>query len=201
MARRTCSSTSLGAAKRLRRHKLDNSTVRCDSPGMAIELGTAFVAGVIGLLGGLSGVFLGHILSSSRESNARRIDGLRQVTVELNKRSRLALHFDQHLNVGLRNSTPSEFALKAFELEGWREATHEWHEQSWKFPCMAFLPEALDEFEEMDQQIGYIMDPYAEKPDDPKQKTREAARQDFFRLQTEIEVMLLDRVAKLVPWN
>lgn len=66
---------------------------------MALELGSVIAGGVIGLIGGLGGIVLGHVFARRRDSISRSIDGLRLVIGELNKSRRLALFFEQQINL------------------------------------------------------------------------------------------------------
>lgn len=160
---------------------------------MAVELTGVLLGGGLGLLGGLGGVFVGHLLSSKRDSVSRQVDGLRRIVAELNNHNRLALVFEQHINLGLRNLSVREFAQTALDLPGWKEATHELQERAWRFECMAFLPEALSDFEQLDQQISVIMDPYAlekENPAPEREHARKTAETLSLNIQRKVEARL-----------
>lgn len=158
---------------------------------MAIEATSALIGGALGLIGGLCGVVLGHVLSSSRDRTARRVEGLRQVMVELNRRGRLGLQFDQMVNHGLRTQVNNEFSSRVLELDDWKSATHELYEQAWKFPCMAYLPEAYPEFEEIDRQIGFVMDP-------DLGRARAKAVSEVVLLQSKIQIRVQEKLGGLV---
>jgi hypothetical protein len=158
---------------------------------MAIEASGAFIGGALGLIGALCGVFLGHILSSSREHAARRIEGLNRVMIELNRRGRLGLQFDQLVNVGLRSLDPYHLASQVSEMDDWKVATHELQEQAWKFPCMAYLPDAYSEFEEIDRQIGIIMDP-------TRGHARSNAVSELVALLARVQIRVQEKLGRLV---
>ena len=154
---------------------------------MAVELVGVLVGAAVGLAGGLGGVFLGHLLVRRREANARGIEGLRTVVVELNRLSRLALYFEQQINIGLKDSDPYSFSSKVFEVAGWKEATHELQEANWRFPCMAYLPTATEDFLELNRMMGFIMDPYSQHPEEEEEMSRDQALETFHQLRAKVQ--------------
>ncbi|MDC7704057.1 hypothetical protein [Vogesella indigofera] len=130
---------------------------------MSFEISSAAFGAIVGLLSGISGVALTHVMIARRDAKARRIEGLREVFRELEKRRRLALDFDQQVNIGLRSKPPNELTSDIFEKPEWKEATLALQERSWLFACMAYLPEAVSDFQELDAYIAVIMDPHLDK--------------------------------------
>ena len=142
---------------------------------MAFELIGVATGGAIGLIGGLGGVLLGHLLARKRESTNRNIDGLCLVVTELNRFSRLGLFFEQQINIGLRNEDVKTFAGRALMIPEWQKATQELQETNWQFPCMAYLPEAMNDFCEINGLMLYVMDPYARRQSDEYEMTSDQA--------------------------
>lgn len=119
-----------------------------------IQFGGVLLGGLIALAGGA----LAHRFATDRESKSRTIDGLREVARELEKRGRLSLDIAQLVNVGLRGRTPDQFAHDAFSIVGWKDAALALHERPWRFSCLAFLPEAVTDFEALDRAVGSMLD-------------------------------------------
>lgn len=164
---------------------------------MALEVLGVVAGGAIGLLGGLGGVFLGHLLARKRDSATRAIEGLKLVVNELNRFSRLGLFFEQQINLGLRNSDVETFARDGLSPE-WMKATHELQETNWRFPCMAYLPEAMADFYEIDRLMLYVMDPYARAPTDGHEMSSEQAWKNFKILHAEIQAKVESRLKRLL---
>lgn len=165
---------------------------------MANDVLGVVVGGAIGLLGGLGGVVAGQLLTARREARARQIDGIRIVVEELHNRSRLGLQIDQYLNVRLRTETPDQISLTAFDNPAWPGYTHELQERPWLFACMAYLPEALDDFYELDRQLSIVMDPYCEAPEDHSQPKRSDAVEAFGRVAAVIQEKARCRLSNLL---
>ena len=165
---------------------------------MALEFTSAAIGGMIGLLGGLGGVTLAHTLTSRREARTRRIEGLREVVRELEKRRRLALEMDQHINLGLRAQTAQQLCESIFTVPGWKEATLALQERSWLFSCVAYLPEAVAEFQELDAYIGVIMDPHLEEPGTSSAGRRGRAIEKFNDISSEIRSKAESKLRSLV---
>ena len=119
---------------------------------MTVELSGVIVGSCIGLVGGLGGVFIGHILTNRRESKTRKISGLQDVLRELQKRNRLALDITQHVN------SVGSSGERLFQVPGWKECTLALQERSWKVSCITFLPEAFEDFRILDSKIVQLMD-------------------------------------------
>lgn len=149
---------------------------------MAAELTGIVLGGAIGLIGGLGGVLIGQIMTSRREARSRRLEGLKSVVQELNKLARLSLQIAQYINPLVSQDPPDEVVKTVFNAPGWKECTHELQERSWHFPCLAYLPEAFNDFVQLEHQIYIIMDPYSEAPQDPSETSREQAVLKFNQL-------------------
>ncbi|WP_342130820.1 hypothetical protein [Hydrogenophaga sp. OTU3427] len=166
---------------------------------MAIELLGVIAGGGIGLLGGLGGVLLGHVLARKRESANRSIDGLRLVVQEINRFSRIALFFEQQINIAMREEvSPSACATRLIAVPDWQKATHELQEAHWRFPCMAYLPEAKEDFAALDRLIGYVMDPYVRTPNDVHDRTSEQAWEEMKQRMVRIQELVEARLARLL---
>ncbi|MBC7700552.1 hypothetical protein [Aquabacterium sp.] len=164
---------------------------------MALELGSVLIGGGIGLVGGLGGVILGHLLTGMRDSRNRRINGLQGVALELEKRRRLALDIAQHVNLGLRSRSHDEFLAQAFEIPGWKAATLALQERTWLVGCMAFLPEGIPYFQEIDQQISILMSPTNASSTEYTGPSSAEAIDEFRKNVEAIQQLLIKHLAKL----
>jgi hypothetical protein len=165
---------------------------------MALELVGIVAGGSIGLLGGLGGVFLDHFVSRKRDAATRATDGLRLVVNELNRLSRLGLCFEQQNEIGLRESDIETFAGLAIAVPDWLKATHELQETNWRFLCMAYLPEAMDDFRELNHLMGCMMDPYARTPTETDDLKSEQAREKFKAVHSRIQDKVESRLKQLL---
>lgn len=161
---------------------------------MAFEQGSVLIGGLIGLAGGLGGVLLGHVLSRRRETQSRSLEGLRLVIAELSRLRRLALFFEQQINLTLREGHTTEAAKNLVATSDWQKATHEMMEAHWRFPCMAYLPNAQDDFEELSRFLLCIMDPYSRAPGAEHEMTSDQAHEKFreaaMRIRNKVEARL-----------
>jgi hypothetical protein len=149
---------------------------------MAAELTGIALGGAIGLVGGLGGVLIGQVMTSRREARRQKLEGLESVIQELNKLGRLSLQIAQYINPLVGKSAPHEIAKTVFNAPGWKECTHELQERSWHFPCLAYLPEAFNDFVQLEKLISIIMDPFCEAPADPSETSRDQAALAFNQL-------------------
>jgi hypothetical protein len=124
---------------------------------MAVELAGVVVGALIGTVSAISAVYLAHRFADKREQRSRRLEGLRQVSQEIERRSSLALNIAQFINrADVRNSEQS-LAGVLFATPGWKECTLLLQERTWLFPCLAFLPDAVGDFSSVDREIGKLM--------------------------------------------
>lgn len=126
---------------------------------MALELGSLIAGGVIGFASSIGSIVFAHYFTNRRETKSRKIQGLRDVIAEAERRRRLALEIAQYVNLALRKKSPEQFAQDAFDTPGWKEATHSLQERTWMNLCLAFLPEAVQDFEDADNLIARVMSP------------------------------------------
>lgn len=124
---------------------------------MAVELAGVVLGASIGTFSTISAVYLGHVFSAKREQQNRRIEGLREVSRELEKRSSLALSITQFINTADLSKSDNPLATVLFATPGWKECTLALQERTWLFPCLAFLPDAVVDFASADHEIGRLM--------------------------------------------
>lgn len=84
------------------------------------------------------------------------------------------------------------------ELPEWQKTTHELTEASWRFPCMAYLPAAQIDFEELDHLLGYIMDPYTRQPTAEHEMSSEQAWERFQEVTATIQRKVEARLGQLL---
>jgi hypothetical protein len=156
-------------------------------------LGVLFGGGIA-----LGGSILAHQFARSRDSRNRQVDGLREVSRELEKRVRLSLDIVQHVNLGMRQKPPGEFARDAFQIDGWKEVTLTLQERPWRFACMAFLPEALTDFEALDINISRSMDVHVHPLVDGDPHPQEQAAIELRAVVRSIEKKIEERLGKLL---
>lgn len=164
---------------------------------MAVDLAGVITGGAIGLMGGIGGVFLGHHLSQRRERASRKIEGLRQVVAEINRFSRVALFFEQQINLASRDQEAEGIAKNLIGRAEWQNATHELQEAHWRFPAMAYLPNATSSFHELNRLMGYIMDPYARTKSPELELTSEEAWEQFKKVSWHIQSLVEAELRKL----
>lgn len=164
---------------------------------MPFEFASAAIGGAIGLLGGLGGVAMGHALTARRESRGRAIEGLREVVRELERRRRLSLDIAQHVN-SFSAASSSEDNASLFTIPGWKEATLALYERTWVFSCIAYLPEAKDDFQRLDDQIVSTMDPLSNGADEAARQQRDESIAELHRLTNIIQAKLEAKLRKLV---
>lgn len=157
---------------------------------MALDFVGVVTGGMIGLVGGIGGVLLGHHLSQKRESVSRKIEGLRQVVEEINRFSRIALFFEQQINLASATQDPDEIAKHLISLPEWQKATHELQEAHWRFPAMAYLPASIESFRELNRLIGYFMDPSPRATASNLGMSREQALERFTRVAQHIQSLV-----------
>jgi len=63
---------------------------------------------------------------------------------------------------------------------------------------MAYLPEAIDDFREMDHLLGYVMDPYARKPTAEHEMTSDQAWQRFKAVHSRVQDKVESRLKRLL---
>jgi hypothetical protein len=126
---------------------------------MPLEMSSVLTGGAIGLLSGLGGVFLGHMLTRRRESNSRAIEGIKTVLAELETRRRLSLDIGQHISQLQPTNIGNLPNASLWDIPTWKDLTLAIHERPWLFPCTAYLPEAVPDFEKLDVDIIALMDP------------------------------------------
>jgi len=148
-------------------------------------------------MGGIGGVFLGHHLSQRRDRASRKIEGLRQVVAEINRFSRIALFFEQQINLASRDQDTEGIAKKLIGVAEWQKATHELQEAHWRFPAMSYLPDSTSSFHELDRLIGYIMDPYARTKSPDLDMSSEEAWEQFQNVSSHIQSLVAVELRKL----
>ena len=178
----------------VRRHQKCLPHQASATPIMAIEFASAALGGAIGLLGGLGGIALGHMLTNRRETRSRNIAGLSEVVRELEKRRRLSLDIAQHVNTFAAVAKKEE-GRSIFDQPGWKEAILALHERTWVFPCIAYLPEVKPKFERLDHLIDTILE-WADT--DVDEEAHNARITDIHHVAHEILVAAEQRLAKLV---
>ena len=165
---------------------------------MPTDLLSALVGAGVAFTGGLGGVYLGHRFTSRRDAIERSITGLGEVISELGKLNRIGLYFEQRINGAKRaESDPEKLFDLLFDTD-WMAATHELQESTWLFPCMAYLPDAEDDFRRLCQLMGHLMNPYSE-PTEPGELTRDQTIEEFGEVIRQIRSQVEARLRQLMP--
>jgi hypothetical protein len=116
----------------------------------------------------------------------------------MNRFSRIALFFEQQINMGPEGEDPLSCAKRVCMLPEWRAATHELQATHWQFPCLAFLPEASGDFKEISRLMLYVCDPYSRKPWADTEPTNEQAWSQIKGLFVVIESKVQHRLKQLL---